>query len=230
MNDNLTAVKSNALIEAGYKLTLQEQRVLLVCIGKLNSMLEGQESTIKLTAKELYQAFPDMGREHAERHLRSGINRLAERWIYLRNEEIEQEIRWIQSKARYLKGEARCEITFSNAIMPYLTQLKGQFTKIAVRNVSALKSVYSIRLYELLMQFKAIGDRIIKVDDFRVMMGVSDKYKEFRDLNKRVIIPAITELNQKSDLQVTMDIVKDGRSVAALHFHFQEDRQIKINA
>lgn len=38
--------------------------------------------------------------------------------------------------------------------MPYLTQLKGQFTSIAVKNVSALKRTYSIRIYELLMLLK----------------------------------------------------------------------------
>ncbi|WBA57324.1 MULTISPECIES: replication initiation protein [Providencia] len=40
---NLIAYKSNALIEASYKLTLQEQRVLLMCIGKLNPQDEQPE-------------------------------------------------------------------------------------------------------------------------------------------------------------------------------------------
>jgi len=61
MNKELIAYKSNALIEAGYKLTLQEQRLLLTCIGKLNPRLENAEKKFQLTAHDFYLAFPDMG-------------------------------------------------------------------------------------------------------------------------------------------------------------------------
>lgn len=77
--------------------------------------------------------------------------------------------------------------------MPYLTQLKGQFTSIAVKNVSALKRTYSIRIYELLMQFKATGDRLISIDDFRSMLSLEKKYLQFKRLNDDVIKPAIQE-------------------------------------
>lgn len=64
--------------------------------------------------------------------------------------------------------------------MPYLTQLQGQFTKIVIKNVSTLKSVYSIRLYELLMQFKVIGDRLISINDFRSMLGLDEKIRHLQ--------------------------------------------------
>ncbi|MBE8588832.1 replication initiation protein, partial [Xenorhabdus griffiniae] len=101
--------------------------------------------------------------------------------------------------------------------MPHLTQLKGQFATIIVKNVSALKSAYSIRIYELLMQFKKTGDRIINLKDFRSMLGIEDKYLQFKDLNKLLLKPSIKELNQKSNLLVSVDTVKDGRNVVALH-------------
>ncbi|MBN4881771.1 replication initiation protein, partial [Providencia stuartii] len=83
-----------------------------------------------------------------------------------------------------------------------LTQLQGQFTKIVIKNVSTLKSVYSIRLYELLIQFKVIGDRLISIDDFRSMLGLDEKkYATVKSLNQCVIKPAIKELNQKAIYQ-----------------------------
>ncbi|MRD79367.1 replication initiation protein, partial [Klebsiella pneumoniae] len=103
-----------------------------------------------------------------------------------------------------------------------------QFTAIAVKNVSALKRTYSIRIYELLMQFKKTGDRLITVEDFRSMLGLEDKYIEFRALNQLVLKPAVKELNEKSDLIVSVDTVKSGRAVVALHFQFKEDKQIKM--
>lgn len=225
---NLIAYKSNALIEASYKLTLQEQRVLLMCIGKLNPQDEQPEKKFQLTANEFFLAFPDMGKENAERHLQSAIDRLWDRSIIINWKDKKEEIRWIQGRAKYFTGEGKIELVFSDLIMPYLTQLKGQFTSIAVKNVSALKRTYSIRIYELLMQFKKTGDRLISVDDFRSMLGLEEKYSQFKRLNDDVIKPAIQELNEKSDLMILVDTVKKGRRVVALHFQFKEDKQIKM--
>jgi len=225
---NLVAYKSNALIEASYKLTLQEQRVLLMCIGKLNPIDTTPEKRFELTADEFYLAFPDMNRTNAERRLQEAIDRLAERWILLRNKTEHREIRWIQEKAKYFDGEGKIEIVFADTIMPYLTQLTQQFTSITVKNISSLKSTYSIRIYELLMQFKKTGDRLINIMDFRSMLGVDDKYRAFRVLNDKIVKPAIKELNEKSNLIVSVDLVKKGREVVALHFHFKEDKQIKM--
>jgi plasmid replication initiation protein len=139
-----------------------------------------------------------------------------------------EEFRWIQSKAKYHKGEGKVSITFSDDVMPYLTQLKGFFTKIAVKNVSSLKSAYSIRMYELLMQFSKTGERLITIGDFRKIMAVEDKYAQFKELNKFVIKSSINELNKKSNLIVAYDVIKNGRMVVALHFHVKEDNKIKL--
>lgn len=226
---NLIAYKSNALIEASYKLTLQEQRLLLMCIGKINPKDEKPQKTFELTAEEFYLAFPDINRTNTERRLQEAIERLWDRTISIHWKDEKREIRWIQEKAKYFTGEGKVEIVFADSIMPYLTQLTQQFTAIAVKNVSALKRTYSIRIYELLMQFKKTGDRLIKIDDFRSILGIKDKYKEFKILSRDLIKPAIKELNEKSDLIVSVDTVKKGREVVALHFHFKEDKQIKIN-
>jgi len=69
---------------------------------------------------------------------------------------------------------------------------------------------------------------LISVDDFRSMLGVDNKYLQFRDLNKLLLKPAIKELNQKSNIVVSVDTVKRGRTVVALHFQFKEDKQIKM--
>jgi plasmid replication initiation protein len=112
--------------------------------------------------------------------------------------------------------------------MPYLTQLKGQFTRVVIKNVSSLSSTYSIRIYELLQQFRSTGDRTIALDDFRSMLNLDDKYQQFKDLNKLLLKPAIAELNEKSDLAVTFETIKQGRKVIALRFRFKEDKQIRM--
>jgi plasmid replication initiation protein len=202
----LIAYKSNALIEASYKLTLQEQRFLLACIGRLDSRPEAPpadtQKTMTITAAEFYSLFPDMGRKHAERELKKAIDRLWDRSIIIKNNEKREEFRWVQYRAEYFKGEGKVEITFSDAIMPYLTQLQGQFTKVIVKNVSSLASAHSIRLYELLQQYMEVKSRLIPLDEFRIMMGLDGKYPTFKSLNQLLLKPAIEELNAKSDITV----------------------------
>ncbi|WP_028985666.1 replication initiation protein, partial [Escherichia coli] len=86
---------------------------------------------------------------------------LWDRSILLKDDEKREEFRWIQRRAQYLKGEAKVQITFSDSVMPYLTQLQGQFTKVIIKNISRLSRSYSIRIYELLQQFRSTGERII---------------------------------------------------------------------
>jgi len=220
----LIAYKSNWLIEASYKLTLQEQRFMLTCIGKINPK-EPVPKRLTVTAAEYHANFPDMGRENAERELRRAIDRLWDRSVIVRDPNQTEEFRWIQSRIRYHKGEARVSVAFSEDIKKYLTQLSNQFTKIALHNVHGLKSAYSIRIYELCQQFIKTGDRIITVEDLRSYLQVGDAHPQFKVFNRDVLQPAIRELNGKSNLEVSMDKVKRGRRIHALHFMFREKMQ-----
>ncbi|HBB8100258.1 TPA: replication initiation protein, partial [Escherichia coli] len=82
--------------------------------------------------------------------------------------------------------------------------------------------------YELLQQFRSTGERIIALDDFRSMLDIEHKYQTYKSLNQQLLRPCVDELNQKSDLAVTLETIKKGRTVVALHFRFKEDKQIKM--
>ncbi|MBI9449201.1 replication initiation protein, partial [Escherichia coli] len=53
-------------------------------------------------------------------------------------------------------------------------------------------------------------------------------YQTYKSLNQQLLRPCVDELNQKSDLAVTLETIKKGRTVVALHFRFKEDKQIKM--
>jgi len=224
----VVAYKSNSLIEASYRLSLQEQRLLLVCIGKLNPLDINPNKIFQITSQEFFNAFPDMGKENAERRLQEACDKLAERWIYIHWQNKEEKIRWVQGQVKYFTGEAKIELIFSDLIMPYLTQLKNKFTGISIKNVSSLKRTYSIRLYELLIQYKEIGYRTITIENFRIMLNIEDKYDLFKDLDKYVLKPAIKELNEKSNLTVQLKKIKNGRNISALSFSFKENKSITL--
>ncbi|KZO64617.1 initiator RepB protein, partial [Escherichia coli] len=77
-------------------------------------------------------------------------------------------------------------------------------------------------------QFRSTGERIIALDDFRSMLDIEHKYQTYKSLNQQLLRPCVDELNQKSDLAVTLETIKKGRTVVALHFRFKEDKQIKM--
>ena len=218
---DIIAYKSNWLVEASYKLTLQEQRLLFSCIAKVNPEKEIPK-TIELSAAEFYINFPDIGRQHVEMELKKAIDRLWDNSIFVKDPQVTKEFRWIQERAIYHTGEAKVSITFSDAVVKYLTQLKNQFTKILVKNISRLTSTHSIRVYELLQQFISTGHRMIMLEDFREMLKVENKYKKFSDLNKWLIKPVVEELNEKTDLLVSVNQIKKGKSVIGLHFYFSQ--------
>jgi plasmid replication initiation protein len=224
----LIAYKSRWLVEASYKLTLQEQRFMLCCVAKVNPQADMPKS-ITIHSEDFYGQFPDMGRENSERELKKAVDRLWQRSIIVKDPNQTDEFRWIHKRVKYHKGEGRVTVSFSEDIAKYLTQLSGQFAKVTLNNISGLKSVYSIRIYELLQQFIKAGNRLITVEDFRFLLDLGDAYPQFKSLNRALIQPSLKEINLKSNLKVVVQQVKKGRSIHALHFIFKERDQMEFN-
>ena len=223
----IVAYKSRWLVEASYKLSLQEQRFLLLCVGKINPSKPVPES-LTITAQEFYCQFPDVGVKNSYVELKKAIDKLWDRSVIVKDPNQTEEFRWIQKRVIYHKGEGRASICFSTDISKYISQLSGQFSKIALNNICNLRSTYSIRLYELCQQFIETGNRLITVESLRELLQLGEAYKEFKTLNRDVISPALKELNDKSNLIVKVAKVKKGRSIHALHFTFTEKKQQQL--
>ena len=80
-----------------------------------------------------------------------------------------------------------------------------------------MESKYSIRLYELLKSYEAIGDWWFTVEDFQKKLDSS--YTLFADLRRKVIDVSVKEINLYSDLDVSWQPVKEGRKVTKIQFH-----------
>lgn len=227
--NNLSVSKSNSLIDASYKLNAQAQKLVLACLGKIDSRPDkAPTKEVTLTASE-FSELMGIDMKNAHRELYKAADALFKCCILLKDDNEEIELYWVQKKAKRLKGEGAVTLTWSDDVLKYICQLKSRFTSYKLRNIAHLQSSHSIRLYELLMKFNATGERVIYVDDFRSALGIADKYPEFRDLNKWVIKPAIQELNQRSDLIIKFDTIKKGRNVVALVFEFKQNNQLKMD-
>lgn len=227
--NNLSVAKSNNLIDASYKLNVQAQKLVLACLGKIDSRPDAPpQKEVTLTASE-FSELMGIDIKNAHRELYKAADALFKSSIVLHEGDDEIELYWIQEKAKKLKGEGAVRIVWSDRILRYICQLKSRFTTYKLRNIASLQSGHSIRLYELLMKFNATGERVIYLDDFKSALGISDKYPEFKVLNRDVIKPAIEELNQRSDLLIKFDTIKKGRNVVALIFEFKQNNQLKFD-
>lgn len=225
MSANLTVYKDNQLIEASYKLTLIEQRLMLFCIGQLSPT--NPEKKQLILVDDYLKQFPDTDKKSVYKQIKNAIDDLAERWIRVKKPKSVREFRWIQAK-EYQNDQGSALIVFSDDVMPYLCQLEQQFTKYQLRNVSGFKRIYSIRLYELLTQYRNLKKREITLEDFRLLLGVTDKFKEIKNLKAKVLEPALEEINTKSDLRVSYTQTKKGRVIHSFEFTILVDEQIEM--
>ena len=218
--------KSNYLIEASYNLTLQEQRLILACLSKIDSRNEASKN-VSISALD-YSEMMQIDIKNAHRELYKSAEKLYDRSIIVSDPDKTEEFRWIQKKAFYHKGEGRVTFTWSDDVLIYISQLKRRFTTYRLSDVARINSSYGIRLYELLMQFNATKDRRINLIDFKSLFNLEKKYPLFRDLNKWVIKPAVKEINKSSNLVVYYSTIKKGKNVIALQFDFQESKQLSM--
>ena len=136
--------------------------------------------------------------------------------------------RWI-SQVKYLDNEGAIEIVFTPAVVQGISRINGVkefFTQYLLSQTAQLKSVYSSRLYELLIQWRSTGKTpIINLEDFRAQLGVEEnQYKLMSDLKKRVLDLAINDINEKTDIKVNYQQHKKGRSISGFSFTFKQKK------
>ncbi len=221
----LTVVKSNKVVEASYMLTLAEQRVLLACIAQIDSKAVLTENyRFEITASGVADLAGLENLTNAYRDLKKAAEKLYERSVVIDDPDpdspqiTQRKTRWISS-IDYVPGEGKLVLSFSVGIIPYLSQLSREFTKYKLKHVARFESVYSIRLYELLVQWSSAGEREIEVEWLKRQFQVAEKYDRVVDLKKRVIDPAVEEINQHSNFWVRYGQRKSGRTIT--HFQFQ---------
>lgn len=223
----------NDLVAASHGLkTLAEQRIVKSCAAKLDSVrLDQGRYKIKLTAQEYGETF-ELDPTTAYEQLK-GVSRTLLDRVIKREEQTKRGIKvhldhWV-SGVTYHDGEAWLELRFSHEATPYLVALRGNHTTYLLKQASGLRSIYSWRLLEMLMQYRGTGWKQIDVEDFAKAMDAKPSHtKNFKDLRRSVIDPAVKELTEKDGWMIEWAPIKAGRKVIALRFDFKRDPQTTL--
>ncbi len=224
MAKNNLIVKSNQVIEASYTLSTLEQRLVLSAIAQVP---KGEEITDAVLYPITLEDVVKLGGDAKifNRDLKEALNRLYDRSIVLRDMDESTSFRWIQQKRETKGGEF--SIRFSAPILPFLSNLKTEFTKYLESDIVGMSSPYAIRFYELMMQYRSVGKREISLEDLRWMFQLQDKYPIWADLKKRVIDQATKEINEYSPYKLTVEPKKTGRKITSLVLKFQDKKALK---
>ena len=233
---NAQIYKANALVEASYRLTLYEQRIILVCISQVRRDEPLTDKKLyKVSAQEIAE-FSGTQLGTAYQNMKSASERLFDRRVSLHESPNGKGAarvkltRWVQT-IEYIEDEGVVALRFGTDMIPYLSQLTEQFTRYSLADIAKMSSTHAIRLYEMLAQWRGKGRREVSLEWFRDALQLDDKYSNIRDLKRWVIEVATHQINEHSPLWVSWEQRKTGRRVSHLIFTFgeKEPEEASIN-
>lgn len=213
-----TVTQSNRLIEAAHTLTLNEKRLVLLAASMLDPRKPLPKDGLLIIRADMFAEVFDMEAKHAYQALQEASDRLYERDIRnYKGGKVVKRMRWIYH-CDYKEGRGCVELGFSPTVVPQLTMLNKEFTSYQLRQIGRLSSFYAIRLYELMAQFLKLKQRECTLQQLREMFDLGTKYTNVKDLRKRVLDPAIKEVNAHTDLSVTAEPRRKGRAIVGFGF------------
>ena len=232
--DKAVVTMSNALVRAGHSLTLSEKRLVAIAISKLDTKGGpgryglGFEIDCKITAEE-YAELAQCEMQTAYRDLNNASRRLRKSGIEFFEPDnkrkgaplvVRVNMSWVTT-TKYHTKQGWVELTWNHKLVPHLLGLKREFTSYKLNQMAALRSVYSHRLLELLMMFECTGWAKFSLDDFcQSMQATPTQKKDFANIRRKIIEPAIKELCEKDGWKIEYETIKAGRKVTGLHFTF----------
>jgi Initiator Replication protein len=116
-------------------------------------------------------------------------------------------------------GSGHVTFGFPPPLRPLLAT-PAMYARLRLAVIGQFRSKYAITLYELLEVYSNRESPVwhAAVEDLRALMGVRNKMPNFKDFRSRVLDPAVSEINDKSDITVEVTEVKDGRRVGKIIF------------
>lgn len=208
---NTKAVIGNPLVEAKYKLSATEQKVLHMLIAQIDF----NDIDLKHYSFNVSDFMSIFGTNYV-RLTKNSLSILLHSKILINKEKSIFETNWLSS-AEYFDG-GRIELEFSNKLKPYLLQLKKEFTKYNIDEINKFNSKFAIRLYLLMKQYLPLRERIIDVEELKDILQVTNIYPHYRNFKQKVLSVGIKEINVISDLQVNFSEIKKGRKIDKIKF------------
>lgn len=222
-------VKGNELIQQNrFELSLQEQKtVAFIC-----SMIKPIEAVDKANGVPFQLEYEfnirdyckvcgidyDNGKNYAD--VKEVLKHLRDRsmWLTLENGS-ETLVGWL-AKVTTNKRSGIAKIKLDEDLVPYLFDLGQKFTQYQLYNILAMKSAFSVRLYELLKSYAYQKSKTFDLDELKQLLMVNEvkSYARFPDFRRYVLEKAQEEINELTDININFEPITKGRKVVKVKF------------
>ena len=216
-------MKNNVLIQAKYSLTLVENRIFLLMMYKLQKESEGV-----LSCEISHDEFRQIIRNAKDKTIESiskSLSDLRKKSIFFM-EEKENKKGIIWGEYGFLNGftyddESKIfKIEASQKIYDLLNNyLQTGYTPANLAALFSMKNYYAQRLYDLLRLWSGTKNVInYSLEDLKMYLQLDESYPEYGNFKRRVILPAIKELNETGYFEIDINENKIGRKVDSIDF------------
>lgn len=226
-------VKSNRLNTATQNLSLTEVRIMQLAIVDARETGQGltSDSPLTISALRYAEAFGVSRQSAYEAILKAEKTLFDRRFSFLDDDDKMVKSRWVQ-RVKYLDDEASIEVILTYDVVKEVTRIDGYdqfFTQYLIEQTANMSSAYSVRLYELLIQWKtAKKTPVFELQQFREQLGVEiDEYQRMYDFKNRVLDVAVKEINEVADLKVSYKQKKRGRKIIGFEFSVLPNNKTK---
>lgn len=136
-------------------------------------------------------------------------------------------------------------IQFTEKIMPYLVDLKQNFTQYEISEIANLKSKYGIILYKFLSMYynqynyyltkgipnekksESMKNPIVSVEELRRITNTKKEYDLFNNFKNRVIASPLKEITKHTSFNVDFEVIRTGRSATHIKFFIDKKKIAK---
>jgi len=231
--------QQNRLAEARYELTPREQKLVLYVI----SMIEPEDESFKLYKINVkhFAALSGLDSNALYNELREVALQIKSKPLVIPGHlepgdpnPSELITSWFADVVIQANGDGYFGVSISERLKPYLLQVKREFFKYRLAYVLHLRSGYAIRLYQWAKRWQYSGKRRITIEDLRIVMGTVELTAKgsikktllalYKDFKKRALLPAVTEINEKTDIFVSFveNKLRGSKTVESLTFTITE--------
>lgn len=216
-------VQHNALINARFQFGPLETRLFLHLLANIGR----NDTTFGLCRVEVADLLGEINSQNTYKLVREAVEEFATRTITIeqlsgvgrRSRQPDFVVLPLLSIAQYKGGEGAVEARFNDAVVPYLLELRDNFTKAQLTELLKLKNPNSHRIYWLLREYSAFGQRVIGLTDLKAMLKLGPGYDRWDNFKVRILDRAQQEL-QETDLPFTYELIRQGKAVSEIRFLF----------
>lgn len=211
--------QSNRLVESRYKLTLNEQRLVIAICSQIPKNQSNVDAIcLRMMDVASFCRLGDPGTKTGQYNkIKNLSDKLMRRTLQIKKPDGRWRItHWLQAAECMPGGVLKCEI--DHQLLPEFLQLKAAYLDTLAAPLMEFSRDYSARMYFLLKKMLRIVDFEYDLDFFRQTFQLPKSYKHFGHLKEKVLEPALAEINEKSDINVNWEYLKEGRSYTKIHF------------